>query len=275
MLSFSKRPKRILTLSQEDAPAGGGTVKRRRSSVKSSRAPFFKPLSLAKHQMMATLKATNYGQINSGNTGSFGIQWNNSFNSNTPGGAGGSFVASCTAGVRFSLSKVRVDGQTSSTESPLGQYSEFVNLFKYYRIKRVRVCITMLGAPPDNQWYPNLYLATDSNDVNTGFASIDEMRNFSGLKQYQFGMPSANNGKQWFTLYPRVMESVAVSAGDTTTKPANGPVWLSTNNPDILHYGLKLGYDNPSLGSVVTQAATYQGTLVFTYYVDVEFRGIA
>jgi hypothetical protein len=70
------------------------------------------------------------------------------------------------------------------------------------------------------------------------------------------------------------MESIQVSTGSSFTMPATKSVWLSTNNPNIQHYGLKVGYYNPSMNSTAT-AATFVGSIHVTYEIEFEFKGIA
>ena len=275
-MSTLKRARPTPTVSQETVAAYGGGGTSRRRPVKRIGGFYRWRGRRTEPSLTTTIRTTQIWQCNSGNTGNYGMAiLTEMSNSNTPAGSGVNWFTSCSWGIRFSLQNVIcTNGGGLNVTSTNAQYGEFVNLFKYYRIKKVKMVMAPLAATGGTP-YPMVYMAFDANDSNSGFASEQEMMNFSGLKEYVFGPPSApSGGKQFKTVYPKVMESIQVSTGSAFTMPAQKSVWLSTNNPNIQHYGLKVGYYNPSMNSTAT-AAAFVGSIHVTYEIEFEFKGIA
>lgn len=133
--------------------------------------------------------------------------------------------------------------------------------------------MTRMDVPAESTWYPEFYLSMDDNHQNTGFPSILEMYQQSGTKRFQLGSPSSANGKQYFTCYPRLMQSVSATAGDATIVPAPRGTWISLNNPDVTHYGLNLGWINPERTSPGTIPAHHMGTVHVIFEYEIELKG--
>lgn len=272
---YPKFKRKTVTVSQ-DAPAGGGSSKRSRYGDR--RAALYRSVRRpARNATIVQLRSSQYWNFAAGNTGNYGLscQLDESYTA-TPGGPGGTWFQSCSAGVVFRLSATQLTrGDGSSTTSTNAQYGEWVNAFKYYRIKKVRLCMTRMDVPTESTWYPEFYLSTDDNHQNTGFASILEMYQQSGTKRFQLGSPSSPNGKQYFTVYPRLMQTVSSTAGDSTIVPAPRGTWISLSNPDVTHYGLQLGWINPERTTGGTIGAHHMGTVHVIYEYEIELKGAA
>lgn len=130
--------------------------------------------------------------------------------------------------------------------SGLGSHQEFVDLFKYYRLKgaRVQMYFSNTGSQPtmgSNMYYPNsqvlLHLDTnrDGEDSST-----------SGLEQTYLNSQTAkkrlclrNDGRPVDIYMPLRQQSMIYGGTANTDYATVRPRWISTNEPLTPHFGFK------------------------------------
>lgn len=105
--------------------------------------------------------------------------------------------------------------------------SDITSLFQKYRILRVTNVYSLVNAPNNNADFPTLYIAPQEYSNLTNVGSRDEVLQFRGFKQFQFG-PATMTFRHSFV--PKVFANTDGPAKMVTTSP-----WLSTATPAAPH----------------------------------------
>lgn len=122
--------------------------------------------------------------------------------------------------------------------------TEYKTLFEYYKINKVVVTFrykstgadgnTVQAYPRQNEINPLLYFKVDHNDISAD--SLLLMRQSMKTREKQF---TNNNPEFTITLKPAIRDTVYKSASGVDTYVPKWGQWLSTDDGDVEHYGLK------------------------------------
>lgn len=143
-------------------------------------------------------------------------------------------------------------------------YLEFVDLYDQYCIMKVVCTFYSVGTSqittPSTNYVSNIITAIDYDDATVP-STLDSLLERSGCK-----INSASKQSFSVTLQPRVAKEIfktTLLTGYATGEPG---AWIDCANPDIPHYGLKIG---------VTEAptnASVRWNLFIKYYL--QFRNV-
>lgn len=156
--------------------------------------------------------------------------------------------------VRTALFAVRTAGVATQlwnelfTLSILPNYTEFTNLYDFYRIRKVKwyMVPTVTENPAEasvtNYNLPTVHTVLDYNDYNVLFTLNDLMqyRNYKAHRGHRIV-------KRYFT------PAVANTLYNTANTSAFGPKfkqWISTDNPNVSHYGVRYLIEGTNLSNV-------------------------
>lgn len=112
-------------------------------------------------------------------------------------------IQSLTKTVVSTLTRPATDSGTyrSVTLSSLPGSADITSLFQYYTITKVQYDYILINAPNNNANFPTLYVAPQHIASTGAPLSRDEVLQFNGIKEYQFG-PS--NLKCSITVKPKI-----------------------------------------------------------------------
>lgn len=168
---------------------------------------------------------------------------------------------------------IYINGSIASTFS-LPNYTEFTNLFDQYCIKKVEISVLPSwtnGGPSPNVsvWMPWIIHAADYDNANsTGSTSLMQ---YNGAKFTQLvGQLGSINSRSMRTLKPQAALSVQRATGSVGQAPMDD-VWISTDNPNVQHFGLKMALDDSYNGSNV---GVVLGALNFVVKYHMAFRDV-
>lgn len=138
----------------------------------------------------------------------------------------------------------------------LSNYTEFTPLFDQYRLRRVIMKFRLVppseanNTPTTLQFYPDIAVTVDHDDANTP-TTIDEIKQYGKCKT---GVLQPNT---WFTYrcYPTASMQLYRTATTTGYAPLKNNQWLDLGYTDIPYYGIKVGVDYSSLGTLAANAA--------------------
>jgi len=166
-----------------------------------------------------------------------------------------------------------INGTLASTFG-VPNYTEFTNLFDQYCIKKVDVMVLPSftnGGPSPNVsvWMPWVIHAADyDNTSSTGSTSLMQ---YSGAKFTQLnGQVVHINSKTLRSLKPQAAVSIARVTGSVGQAPMDD-VWISTDNPNVQHFGLKMALDDSYNGS---NLGVVLGALNFVVKYHLAFRDV-
>lgn len=155
--------------------------------------------------------------------------------------------------LQFRLDQVDLylNGSLSSSFS-LPNYTDFVNLFDEYCIKKVEISVlpSYASASPSaavQSWIPWIIHAADYDDVNsTGSTSLMQ---YTGAKFTQLlGSMGVPNAPVLRTLYPRPKVEVLTATAGNGIAHIKGPVWIASSNSNTPHLGFKMCLDDSNAG---------------------------
>lgn len=128
----------------------------------------------------------------------------------------------------FNLLKLSADSGTyRSVNLSSVPSSDIQSLFQKYRIVRITTVYTLVNAPNNNADFPTLYVAPQEYSNLTSVGSRDEVLQFRGFKQFQFGPSKMEFRHSWV---PKVFANVDGPGKVVTVSP-----WLSTTTPATPH----------------------------------------
>lgn len=135
----------------------------------------------------------------------------------------------------------------------LPNYSEFSAMFDQYRLRTILMKFRLVAPPEANntpltlQYYPDIICTVDHDDANTP-ADMATLRQYGKSK---FGILKPN---YWFTYrcHPTANFQVYRSAVTTAYAPANSRVWIDIAQNDVPFYGVKVGVDVSSMGTLAS-----------------------
>ncbi len=145
----------------------------------------------------------------------------------------------------------------------------YQKLFEYYKINKVIITLrykAALNSHQDtvtattqsvNEVNPIVWFKVDHNDVSA--QSLSEMKASTRTKEIQF---TNNNPKIQIVLKPAIQEEAYKSSVQSTYIPKWGQ-WLTTGDPSVPHYGIKMYATGPaaasstSYGSIVVEKMYY------------------
>ena len=160
-----------------------------------------------------------------------------------------------------------LNGTVASTFA-MPNYTEFTNLFDQYCIKKVDVMVlaTYCFAPMNNvttQFLPWIIHAADYDNVtSTGATSLMQ---YNGAKYTQLlGQTNSVNSQVLRSIKPQAALSVARVTGSVGQSPTDD-LWISTDNPNIQHFGVKMALDDSYNGYTVNQT-TAQLNFIIRYH---------
>lgn len=166
-----------------------------------------------------------------------------------------------------------INGTVASTFA-VPNYTEFTNLFDQYCIKKVEVSVlpSFTNAGPNallQNMLPWIIHANDYDNVSsTGSTSLMQ---YSGAKFTQLtGQMVHVNSKSLRTLKPQAAVSIARVTGSVGQAPMDD-VWISTDNPNVQHFGLKMALDDSYNGS---STGITLGLLNFVVKYHLAFRDV-
>lgn len=154
-------------------------------------------------------------------------------------------------------------------QSDVTNATEFTQLFEYYRIRNVMIKMgfngtsTYLGGSP----VPTVEYITDHNDATLILPENLEQK--MGIKSKTFGARNA----VWLGVNPKVPAALAsgqetpaiVAPVDTRRSP-----WISSQFPNIQHYGIKGVIRNCYLPPSVSNSFVIRVECIY----DVEYKGV-
>lgn len=149
--------------------------------------------------------------------------------------------------------------------SDVTNHEEFLNLFEEYRIvgvkyhMRPRLGINVATQTTD---FGVLHVWRDHDDVNTPTAQAEYLQKQS-VKSWNMNKPPANAS---IYIKPSILFQTYESTTSTGYSPKFGQ-WISSNDPSVPHYGLKMWWEDVTQGT--NSSATVHATI--TYYL--QFRG--
>jgi len=116
------------------------------------------------------------------------------------------------------------------TLNALPTFSDFVNVFQYYRIDAVEVQYNLITPNVSGtQPFPRLYTAIDYQVFGTP-ATVDVLTSYTNLEQYQFGTSK--------TTYVRKFKpKMGLTAGGANNALLMSG-WVSLGTPGVSHWGL-------------------------------------
>lgn len=148
----------------------------------------------------------------------------------------------------------------------------YQKLFEYYKINKVVVTLrykadgqvrqdsvvtSSPGTQSVNEVNPIVYFKIDHNDINAD--TLDQMKASMRTKEVQF---RNNRPKIDIVLKPAILEEAYKSSIASTYVPKWGQ-WLTTLDPSVPHYGIKMYAVGPgaastsSYGSILVQKTMY------------------
>lgn len=119
--------------------------------------------------------------------------------------------------------------------SDMVDYSSFTATFDQYRLDKIDFeirAVTLPAAPTNAVPYSLLAAAVDFDSGSAPAA-------FTDILQYSNVVCLTPGQSYTLTFRPRLLANVTVSAV-TQEAISKGHTWLSTLNPDVLHYGVRL-----------------------------------
>lgn len=154
--------------------------------------------------------------------------------------------------MQFSLLNVITwhDATGTSATWNLPSVSEFQSLFSQYRIKKIVLRMVWdqnVTTSLANFNSPIFNMVTDTDDAVPPLGPSDLMQR-QGVRLISLGAGNRSQ-VQTHTIYPRTMLSTATTSGVSSQTQARN-MWLSTNNLDITHYGVKFRWDQMSNSNV-------------------------
>ncbi len=150
--------------------------------------------------------------------------------------------------------------------------ASYQKLFEYYKINKVIITLrykaamqshqdSVVNANPGtqsvNEVNPIVWFKVDHNDVAA--QSLSEMKSSTRTKEIQF---TNNNPKIQIVLKPAIQEEAYKSSVQSTYIPKWGQ-WLTTGDPTVPHYGIKMYATGPAAassglyGSIVVEKQYY------------------
>lgn len=128
----------------------------------------------------------------------------------------------------------------------LGDYLEFTNLFKYYRLKGVRIQMyfsnNVSTTDDGNNASANqqVIMWIDSNKDGSNFASAGLEETYLNSQTAKKRLCLKTNGKP-VDIYMPLMQQNMIYGGDTNTDyTVVKPRWIATHEPTTPHYGYKM-----------------------------------
>lgn len=106
--------------------------------------------------------------------------------------------------------------------------ADIVSMFQEYRIRSIKLSWMLVNAPNNNASFPTLYVAPQHIFTGSAPTSRDEVIQYRGIRNYQFGPANVTFTKS-FTPY------VPIDAATSGKKFTPSP-WLSTTTDAIAHY---------------------------------------
>lgn len=151
--------------------------------------------------------------------------------------------------------------------------SDFVNLFKYYKIKAVRVQVYLsntITAQDEPSRFPNsnlmMYTDINNNGVITGSDTVENYLDSQTSKRRTL----ISSGRRPIDLLMRMKIANTVYGGTTNTDyTLSSPKWISTDEPNTPHYGMNMfigRVDGEGLTTGYTNAQ--YARFVYTYYIQ-------
>lgn len=152
------------------------------------------------------------------------------------------------------------------TLDSLPNYTEFTNLYDLYKITGIKLSFV----PSASEYINSVTSGTNAQNGFQRFNSVldfddtavptseNQLLQYASLKQ----TPGWATHSRYFT--PRVNTVVEGVVGATLAASSTAPKWISTDNPEVEHLGVKVFVPPPIAGSAVSAAITY--TVYATYY---------
>lgn len=121
-------------------------------------------------------------------------------------------------------------GYAYSLDLSLFNASDILSLFSEYRIKQVKISFQLVNAPNNNASFPRLHIA-HRGFSNVNPTSRNEVLQYNGLKQYQYG-PA--NIAAVYTFKPYVWRDTVTTASGTGKEIVVSP-WIATDSDTVRH----------------------------------------
>ena len=181
--------------------------------------------------------------------------------------------------VNFGFSLGRLIGFTNGTfqiSQPMPQFSEFQELFDYYKINAVKLQIFFTKNTADlsggsTQGMPLLLLCNDFDDIAEPMTRESMMQRV-GCRHVQFDASNVNGIAHYIKPKPAtVLVQTNVADGTLTSSNSGvqfGTQWVDTASSNIVHNGIKVLYDNQGVTT-----STVLGNITFVFDVCFEFKG--
>lgn len=160
----------------------------------------------------------------------------------------------------FTLSNVNVyaGGSILAANSVPGS-SEITSLFEWWRLDFVEIQMFLNANNVDmtttaaSVSLPIINIAFDPNDVSA--SSLSSILQYDSLRTIQLGNVRTAEGYT-FKCQPRILPLAQLATSTATPqpiKPNPQPMWISTDAPNVNHFGVKMQYDP---GFATTNALT-------------------
>ena len=153
------------------------------------------------------------------------------------------------------------------TMNQIPRHPEFTAMFDKYKINGVKLTFSLEGDTSDILETNGLSMVwrydTDGHSIQDS-ASVNTMLQSGNCKVVTF---SQNKTRHSIFLKPKTL--TPIFCGSATAfgyNAGNKKMWLDTNSPNILHYGLEYGFMNPS--NTLGQSVTLQ--IIYTYYISLK-----
>nr|AGA18403.1 hypothetical protein [uncultured marine virus] len=129
--------------------------------------------------------------------------------------------------------------------------AEIIQLFDQYKLTGIKLKFNLnvevpsgqtgITGVPEPTYGPLLYYLIDHDDATVP-ANMDEIREYSATRMVRM------SGQKSFSLWikPSVLSKVYESVATSGYAPKWG-VTISTDDPDVPHYGLKLAFQKPTI----------------------------
>lgn len=156
--------------------------------------------------------------------------------------------------------------------SDLTDNSDFKNLFKYYKIKAVRVQMyfsNSITAQDEPSRFPNSQLMIHSDINSTGVADPEVMTTYLNSQTAKKSIGLTTDRKPLDMLMKMKLSNEVYRSTTNTDYTLKSPAWLETTEPDTPHYGMNMfigRVDGEALTSGFTNAQYVR--FIYTYYIQ-------
>lgn len=159
-------------------------------------------------------------------------------------------------------------GSIAFSLNDLPSYTELTALFDKYRIAGVKLRFY----PRINQQLLSSITSTTPSgivpivtvidyDDDSVPANLDELMQYQNFKIHDQFKP--------FSVFLRPQMAIAAYSGAFTSYASGRKIWIDAASPGVKYYGLKIGTQNYSSGSIATYDPTWD--IFLTYYIQCKY----